>query len=130
MDPNFETLLRTMTEQFKQLNNRFDQIEERIEIREETRMTHTEPESPRPTPLGPRTHCHVPTPEHDYRHPHHDFTELGKRAFMNIRLDAPTFDGNLDPKVYVDWESDMEQYFEWFEMSKERKFKLAKLRLV
>ena len=46
----------------------------------------------------------------------------------NIRIEAPTFDGCLDPKVYIDWEGDMDQYFEWFDMSEEWKFKFAKLK--
>ena len=29
---------------------------------------------------------------------------LDEQVIRNIRLDAPTFDGSLDPKVYNDWE--------------------------
>ena len=77
-------------------------MEERIRTLKEIRMNHTEPESRRPIPLGPRTHRHDPIPEHDHRHPHHDFIDLEKRVLRNIHLDAPTFDENLDPKVYID----------------------------
>lgn len=28
-----------------------------------------------------------------------------------IKLEAPTFDGRLDPRVFTDWLSDMDQYF-------------------
>ena len=45
-------------------------------------------------------------------------------------MEAPTFDGNLDPKIYTDWEGEIDQYFEWYEMTEERKYKFAKLRLV
>ena len=60
----------------------------------------------------------------------HDSVDQYERVLRNIRLDAPIFDGNLDPKVYIDWEGDMDQYFDWYEMSEDRKFKFAKLRLV
>ena len=40
------------------------------------------------------------------------------------------FDGDLDPKVYVDWERAMDQFFEWYEMIEERKCRFAKLKLV
>ena len=53
-----------------------------------------------------------------------------ERAIGNIRLEAPAFDGSLNPRIYTDWEGDMDQYFEWYEMSEERKFKFSKLRLV
>ena len=32
--------------------------------------------------------------------------------------------------MYIDWEGDMDQYFDWYEMSEDRKFKFAKLRLI
>ena len=48
----------------------------------------------------------------------------------NIRIEAPTFDGSLEPKVYVDWVGDMDYYFEWYEMSEGMKYKFAKMRLI
>ena len=48
----------------------------------------------------------------------------------NIRVEAPTFDGSLEPKVYVDWVGDMDYYFEWYDMSEEWKYKFAKMRRV
>ena len=130
MDQSFENLMRTMTEQFKQLNTRFDQMEERIGTLEENRLTPTEPQSPRLPPANPRVQCQEYTPDHPSRRPHHDYVDQDERALRNIHLDAPTFDGNLDPKVYIDWEGDMDQYFDWYEMSKHRKFKFAKLRMI
>ena len=60
MDPNLETILRTMTEQFKQLNNRFDQVEERLGTLEENQQTHVGPELPE---LTPQPHRHLFTPD-------------------------------------------------------------------
>ena len=45
-------------------------------------------------------------------------------------MEAPTFDGILDPKIYIDWEGEMDQYFDWYEMSEERKCRFVKLKLV
>ena len=42
----------------------------------------------------------------------------------------PTFDGNPNPKVYYDWEGEMDQYFEQFDMTEEEKFKFAKFNLI
>ena len=36
----------------------------------------------------------------------------------------------MDPKDYLDWEEEMDQYFDWYDMSKDRKFRFAKLKLV
>ena len=117
MDPNLEIIMKAMTEQFTQLNDRFDQVEERLGNLEENHMTPTEPRSPGLAPIHPRAQRQEPTPDHHPRRPHHDLMDQDERALRNIQLDAPTFDGDLDPKVYIDWESDMDQYFDWYDMS-------------
>ena len=48
----------------------------------------------------------------------------------DFRLDAPTFDGYDDPKAYLNWERNMDQYFEEDLMTEKRKFQFAKLKLV
>ena len=53
-----------------------------------------------------------------------------ERPIRYVRLGAPTFDGCPDPKVYIDWESKMDQYFEWYEITEGRKFRLAKTKLI
>ncbi|KAK8963965.1 Exonuclease 1 [Platanthera guangdongensis] len=54
---------------------------------------------------------------------HHDITR-------RIRLDAPSFDGRLDPKAFSDWLLDMDHYFEWYDMSDERCVRFAKMKLI
>ncbi|XP_022895107.1 uncharacterized protein LOC111409305 [Olea europaea var. sylvestris] len=41
--------------------------------------------------------------------PRHD-----ERLFRNIKLDAPTFDGCLDPSVFNQWVRDMDRFFTWY----------------
>ena len=52
------------------------------------------------------------------------------RTIKNVRLEAPTFDGILDPKIYIDWEGEMDQYFDWYDMTEDRKCRFTKLKLV
>ena len=68
---------------------------------------------------NPRIPQH-PGPEYYPREPHHhDQDYIPRRpnpkimspddqVIRNVRIDAPTFDGSLDPKIYNDWEGDME----------------------
>ena len=179
MEQQFETLMRTLTDQMAQLNqNLTDQMAqstqtlttqmnhltarlERVEARNPGRIQETpvelgpDPEFDTPFPSrrvpcqeilpepNPRRPHHNPLFEPTPRRPHqdpfyeptprrvqHDSIDQDERALRNIRLDAPTFDGSLDPKVSIDWEGDMDQYFDWYEMSEDRKVKFAKLRLV
>ena len=41
--------------------------------------------------------------------PNHDGMNL-----RNIKLEAPTFDGQLDPYFFLDWTLDMDHYFNWY----------------
>ena len=146
MDTSMESLMRSMIEKMDRLDAKFGQFEERVGALEEARLTPTEPPSPRLPSVHPRAQRqeHTPdpiqrrphqdyvdhTPEPPPRRPHYDTFDQDDRALRNIRLDAPTFEGSLDPKVYIDWEADMDQYFDWYDMSEERRFKFAKIRLV
>jgi len=56
-----------------------------------------------------------------------DFTGAN---FKNIKLEAPTFDGQLDPQFFLDWISDMDHYFDWYDMSDERRVRFVKMKLV
>ena len=42
------------------------------------------------------------------------------RVLRNVRLDAPTFDGSLDPIKFLDWLTELEDYFEWHKMGDDR----------
>ena len=46
------------------------------------------------------------------------------------RLEAPTFDGDPNPKVYLNWIRDMDQYFEDQLMTEKRKIQFAKSKLI
>ena len=37
----------------------------------------------------------------------------------NIKLEALTFDGQLDPQIFLDWTSDIGHYFDWYNISDE-----------
>ena len=47
-----------------------------------------------------------------------------------LKIDLPNFDGHSsDPEVYLDWEFNMERYFDFKETTPEQQFKLAKIKL-
>lgn len=45
-------------------------------------------------------------------------------------IEASDFDGRLDPKVFLDWVSNMDRYFEWHNMLEVRRVRFAKWKLV
>ncbi|XP_050387198.1 uncharacterized protein LOC126803432 [Argentina anserina] len=53
-----------------------------------------------------------------------------EKALRSIKVEAPNFDGQLNAKVCLDWISDMDHYFDWYELSEARKVRFAKMKLV
>ena len=53
-------------------------------------------------------------PRHSRNNDQNDFAGAN---FKNIKLEAPTFDGLLDPQIFFDCISDMNHYFDLREMS-------------
>ncbi|GFS42503.1 transducin family protein [Actinidia rufa] len=49
---------------------------------------------------------------------------------MQYPVEALTFDGRLDPKAFIDWVNEMEQFFEYHKLSDDRKVRFAKLKLI
>ncbi|GFY95386.1 hypothetical protein Acr_10g0007710 [Actinidia rufa] len=47
-----------------------------------------------------------------------------------INVEAPTFDGRLDPKAFTDWIREMDHFFEWYNLSDDRKVQFAKMKLI
>ena len=60
----------------------------------------------------------------------YDYINQAKRATRNFRSEAPTFDGDLGPKGYVDWEGEINQFFEGCNLIEEKKCRLVDLKLV
>ena len=65
------------------------------------------------------------------RHPkNNDQNDFARENLKNIKLKAPTFDGQLDSQIFFDWISDMDHYFDWYDMSDERRVRFAKMKIV
>ena len=52
------------------------------------------------------------------------------RVLQTVRVNPPSFEGSLDPHVYLDWEAVMDHYFEWYDMPEHRRVRFAKMRLL
>ena len=57
-------------------------------------------------------------------------TNRDDRVLRNVRVDAPSFDGTLDPNKFLDWLSEIEDYFEWYGLDDARRVGLAKMKLL
>ena len=57
-------------------------------------------------------------------------TNRDDRVLRNVRVDAPSFEGTLDPIKFLDWLSKIEDYFEWYGLEDDRRVGLAKIKLL
>ena len=57
-------------------------------------------------------------------------TNRDDQVLRNVRVDAPSFDGTLDPIKFLDWLSKIEDYFEWYGLEDDRRVGLAKMKLL
>ena len=55
------------------------------------------------------------------RHPRNDDqNDFPGANFKNIKLEALTFDSQLDPQTFLDLISDIDHYFNWYDMWREK----------
>lgn len=52
------------------------------------------------------------------------------RKVKAVKVEASSYDGWLDPKAFLDWLSDMDHYFEWYDMFEGHRVTFAKMKLV
>ncbi|KAJ6888273.1 hypothetical protein NC652_029341 [Populus alba x Populus x berolinensis] len=69
---------------------------------------------------------------HQYDHhlgysKHDDFDE---RVLSPNKIKAPTFDGRHDPWIFDMWIRDMDQFFEWHNLSDNKRVRFAKMKLI
>ena len=143
---------QNLNDQLAHITARLDQLEARTPEENHGVQSEPNPEPEFETPLNPRRvqpqglfqepnpdRFNEPNPRRVYQNPAYDQNprrltpiqlDQDDRAMRSVKLEAPTFDGILDPKIYIDWEGEMDQYFDWYDMSEERKCKFAKLKLV
>lgn len=46
----------------------------------------------------------------------HDGHDLEEKALRSIKIEAPSFVGQLNAKVGLDWILNMDHYFEWYNL--------------
>jgi len=46
------------------------------------------------------------------------------------KIEAPTFDGRHDPWIFDMWIRDMDRFFEWYNLSDNRKVRFAEIKLI
>ncbi|KAI0507857.1 hypothetical protein KFK09_013985 [Dendrobium nobile] len=111
----------------RQTTDRFDNLE-----RGRNQAPLYTPSRP-PSMYGDETFQDDGPPRAPYRNPHyiHDTNHDPDIHLMkNIKVEAPTFDGTLDPQLFLDWIKGMDSFFKWYNISEARKVRFAEMKLI
>ena len=68
------------------------------------------------------------TPHHRNLQPFRNERDPDERIVRSIKINAPSFDGTLEPQLFLDWIKEMDRYFKWYSMSEERKVSFAAMK--
>nr|CAD1838142.1 unnamed protein product [Ananas comosus var. bracteatus] len=118
------TAMDQILQQLTALNTKLDDIGDRVAILE-TSQTVVGTATATPDRTALRAHRNGNQPDL----PRHNFL-LGDDITKKIKIEAPTFDGRFDPKTFTDWLTDMDQFFDWYDMSDDRRVRFTKMKLV
>ncbi|GFZ14757.1 similar to SEC6 [Actinidia rufa] len=58
--------------------------------------------------------------------PHNTAGDITKK----IKMEVPDFEGKVDPTAFSDWIASIEEYFDWYNMSDERRIQFSKMKLM
>lgn len=61
---------------------------------------------------------------------HYDPRDTDEDTTKKVKIDVPDFDGRFDATNFIDWVSAIEEYFDWYDMTNERRVRFAKMKLV
>ena len=70
----------------------------------------------------------APNFEHDHYN-HNGPRDYDDRMFKE-KIEAPTFDGHLDPWVFTDWLHQMDKFFDYYHWAENKKMRYVRMKLV
>lgn len=130
---HLQTQIEQITRVLAQISHRLDVMDER-NIRDERgpfdrrqRFDEHEAEQEferyehRHREYGPNFHHRNTGPNSSSRH----LDELTKR----MKVDVPDFFGKIEPNAFEDWLTSIEDYFDWFDVSADRKVRYVRMKL-
>ena len=123
MNAQFEALRTDFTDLREEIHQRLDQLERRNitlplgDPQRRNRIGHQRQRERDPTPPLARGLVYRDQDPKEW-------------LIRSVKIEAPSFEGQLDPTKFLDWLADMEHYFEWYDMCDERRVRFAKMKLL
>ncbi|PON42888.1 hypothetical protein TorRG33x02_334770, partial [Trema orientale] len=82
---------------------------------------------PPPRPTHYPRHIEPQDRQPHYQAPRHTYADNPVRK---VKLNAPEFDGRLDPSTFLCWLDQIDEYFDWYSMTEALRISMARIKLV
>jgi len=124
IDLTISDTLRELQLMQTQVTNMF----KRIEPQESSQIRY-----PKTNTYHNNNHCrqvHLEHHQHDYHLGYFKYEYLDERVMSPNKIEASTFEGRHDPLIFDMWIHDMDQFFEWHNLSDNKRVRFAKMILI
>ena len=131
MDPNIHDTLNTILNKIEKMDRQLQEVRDQVDVNRRdlaTRIGRLETNWRRTTEKE-NSRNDSKSPGREPVQPYYT-ADVDAQYIKSVKVDAPSFDGRLDPQVYIDWQLVMDRYFRWHDMSESRKIRLAVMKLM
>jgi len=112
MDPSIHDTLNSLIDKIEKMDQQLQEVRDQIDVNcrdlatrldrlETNRRITTEEENSQNGTRSPRRERVQP----------YNTADADAQYIKSVKVDAPSFDGHLDPQVYIDWQLAMDHYF-------------------
>ena len=130
MDPNIQDTLNTIIDKIEKMDQQLQEVRNQIDVYnknlatrfdrlETNRGATTEEENSWNSSRSPRRE----------RAQHYNTTDVDAQYIKSVKVNAPSFNGRLDPQAYIDWQLAIERNFRWHDKSESRKIQIDVMKL-
>ena len=111
MDPSIQDTLNTLIDKIKKMDQQLQEVRDQVDVNCRdlaTRLDRVETNRRKVTEEEISRNSRSPRRE---RVQLYNIADADSQCIKSVKVDAPSFDGCLDPQIYIDWQLAMDRYF-------------------
>jgi len=112
MGPSIQNTLNTLIDKIEKMDQQLQEVRDQVDVNcrdlatrldrlETNRRITTEEENSRNDSRSPKRKRVQP----------YNTADADAQYIKSVKVDAPSFNGRLDPQIYIDWQLTMDSYF-------------------
>jgi len=112
MNPSIHDILNTLIDKIEKMDQQLQEVRDQVDVNcrdlatrldrlETNRRITTKEENSRNDSRSPKRKRVQP----------YNIADADAQYIKSVKVDAPSFNGRLDPQIYIDWQLTMDRYF-------------------